>query len=216
MDAALNYPLYWAMKDAFIWGGTMRDIANMYRDEKYRFGDGLHLFGNFADNHDQARFLCDKDSWTLLKNYIMLVLTMEGIPIVYYGTEQGYDGCADPNNRESLYPNFDTNHHLYLFIQRTHQFRDLLGANFLNADQIERWQDDSFFAFTRHDMLVCSTNIGDNNNLQRTITYHDYTVGTVLVNIYDENDRVTVDTSGITINLISGEGKIYLPESYMG
>ena len=38
---------------------------------------------------------------------------LQGIPIIYYGTEQAYSGCNDPLNRESLYPNFNTNHHLY-------------------------------------------------------------------------------------------------------
>ena len=38
---------------------------------------------------------------------------LQGIPIIYYGTEQAYDGCNDPLNRESLYPNFNTDHPLY-------------------------------------------------------------------------------------------------------
>ena len=38
---------------------------------------------------------------------------IQGIPIVYYGTEQGYSGGNDPSNRESLWPNFNTNHPIY-------------------------------------------------------------------------------------------------------
>ncbi|XP_077999587.1 beta/alpha-amylase-like [Glandiceps talaboti] len=215
MDAALNYPFYWTMKDVLIYDSSMRNLANKYNEMKFRFGADMHLMGTFADNHDQARFLCDRDSWTLLENYIMLTLTMEGIPIVYYGTEQAYSGCADPENRESLYPNYNTEHPLYWFIATTNYYRSVLGSSFLNADQVERWIDDDFFVFTRSDMMVCSTKIGEWNNLSRRITYHNYPIGTVLVNIYNTDDKVTVESYGIDITIIGGKAKIYLPESYI-
>ena len=33
--------------------------------------------------------------------------------MIYYGTEQGYSGGKDPDNRESLWPNFDVNNDIY-------------------------------------------------------------------------------------------------------
>ncbi len=48
----------------------------------------------------------------------------EGIPIVYYGSEQGYAGGNDPNNREALWPsNFAQSGDLYDFLQAIIGFR---------------------------------------------------------------------------------------------
>jgi alpha-amylase len=59
---------------------------------------------NFMDNHDVARFLFDaqgdKDA---LRNALVLLMTEEGIPCLYYGTEQDFSGGNDPANREVLW-----------------------------------------------------------------------------------------------------------------
>ena len=59
---------------------------------------------NFMDNHDVSRFLFealgDKDA---LRNALTLLMTEEGIPCVYYGTEQDFAGGNDPSNREVLW-----------------------------------------------------------------------------------------------------------------
>jgi len=46
----------------------------------------------------------------MLKNYISFNLGSEGVPIFYYGTEQGYAGDNDPNNREVLWNNLNMDH----------------------------------------------------------------------------------------------------------
>jgi alpha-amylase len=66
---------------------------------------------NFMDNHDVSRFLFeaqgDKEA---LRNALVLLMTEEGIPCVYYGTEQDFAGGNDPANREVLWDTgFPTN-----------------------------------------------------------------------------------------------------------
>ena len=59
---------------------------------------------NFMDNHDVARFLFtaegDKDA---LRNALTYLMTEEGIPCLYYGTELDFAGGNDPSNREVLW-----------------------------------------------------------------------------------------------------------------
>jgi glycosidase len=64
---------------------------------------------NFLDNHDVARFLFDaKGDVLALRNACTLLFTEEGIPDLYYGTEQDFSGGNDPANREVLWnTNFD-------------------------------------------------------------------------------------------------------------
>lgn len=74
----------------------------------------VDLLGTFIDNHDQVRFLHEQPDYKLYQNAITYVLLSEGIPIIYYGTEQGFNGGNDPYNREPLWPsNFNTNSELY-------------------------------------------------------------------------------------------------------
>ena len=59
---------------------------------------------NFIDNHDVDRFLFDaKGDLPALRNALTLNMTAEGIPCLYYGTEQDFDGGNDPANREVLW-----------------------------------------------------------------------------------------------------------------
>ncbi len=59
---------------------------------------------NFLDNHDRPRFLFDAAGDTAaLRNALTLLYTEEGMPCVYYGTEQDFKGGNDPANREVLW-----------------------------------------------------------------------------------------------------------------
>ncbi len=58
---------------------------------------------NFMDNHDVTRFLFDKPSTAALQNALAFLLTEDGIPCIYYGTEQEFNGGNDPTNRERLW-----------------------------------------------------------------------------------------------------------------
>jgi len=80
---------------------------------------------NFLDNHDVGRFLfyqsfgvdlADLASGVLtsaqfdavraakLKNAYVFMFTEQGVPCVYYGDEQGFQGGNDPTNREIMWP----------------------------------------------------------------------------------------------------------------
>ncbi len=73
-----------------------------------------NLLGTFLDNHDNARFLNAQSDYQLYKNGLVYTLYSAGIPIIYYGTEQGFNGGNDPNNREPLWPtNYNNQTELY-------------------------------------------------------------------------------------------------------
>lgn len=73
-----------------------------------------------------------------------------------------------------------------LTITRTHA-RSHTHAHARNArgPQVQRYSDDSFYAFTRGTTFVALTNAGSNSGtLMRTITYHPYKEGTKLCEMY--------------------------------
>ncbi|MBS1118377.1 MAG: Neopullulanase [Deltaproteobacteria bacterium] len=57
---------------------------------------------NFLDNHDLPRFLFDHDP-DVLRAGLMYLMTWDGIPCIYYGTEQLFAGGVDPKNREDMF-----------------------------------------------------------------------------------------------------------------
>lgn len=56
---------------------------------------------SFLENHDQPRFQSLTKDQSLVKNAMAWSFITDGVPILYYGQEQGYAGGADPNNREA-------------------------------------------------------------------------------------------------------------------
>lgn len=155
-----------------------------------------------------------KNDYTQLKNGLAYVLFAEGIPIVYYGTEQGFAGGNDPANREDLWrSNFNRNHELYQFISRLAKFRATLPASYFTSEQIERYVDDQFFAYTRDKVFVALTNIGCCGSVTRHITYHPYAEGTVLVNMLDTSDRLIVRSAAFDVTMTQGLPKVYYPST---
>ncbi|MFA5624651.1 MAG: alpha-amylase family glycosyl hydrolase [Bradymonadales bacterium] len=73
------------------------------------------LLVNFLDNHDVGRYLFDRQDEKGVKslmNALNFLLTTNGIPCLYYGTEQGFFGGNDPANRENV-SNLDASIYLH-------------------------------------------------------------------------------------------------------
>lgn len=91
----------------------MTNIQSVYNEEDAAFND-VDALGLFVDNHDNARFLSmfQGSDWAF-KNAILFALTARGIPYFYYGTEQLFRGGSDPDNRESLWNDMNTESEMY-------------------------------------------------------------------------------------------------------
>ena len=111
-----NYPMYYTIKDVWGSGKSMKSITDRYNQENGKFND-MDALGVFVDNHDNARFLNSQGDHNRFKNALTFSLTSRGIPFVYYGSEQGYAGGNDPNNREILFNNMNTGSDLYKYIK---------------------------------------------------------------------------------------------------
>ncbi len=100
------------------------------------------LLVNFIDNHDLPRFLYDKADENALRNALTLLLTMDGIPCIYYGTEQNFNGGNDPANRENLAESkYDTENETFRHISRLTALRTE-HAPLRRGDMTIRWATD--------------------------------------------------------------------------
>jgi glycosidase len=151
-DAVLDFPLQWKLVEAVKGFAPPTAVAEVFNLRKQVYeerpilsthGEASRFFVTFLDNHDDPhRFLYPRDGGDY-SHQVTLALgslfCLQGIPCLYYGTEQGlkgtrelYDPDHDSGNtmmeyvREALWGKsnaFDQNHLLYKQIQAIAQLR---------------------------------------------------------------------------------------------
>lgn len=238
LDATLSYPLFFTLRSVFgSQGQSMASLQGVLQNYASSFADA-GLLGTFIDNHDQPRFLNGEQDVARYKAALAYVLFSSGVPIVYYGTEAGYNGANDPECRAplwapgdgySMYGNqygpFSTDTPLYSYLATIVGVRK--AQRVWDFPQVQRYADPTFYSFSRGTTLVALTNVGSQGAMQkRTIecddgTFHD---GDVLCNIfYPDSDCMTVAQGSspngvmavVEIYLVNGQTKVYVPQSQL-
>lgn len=90
LPAMINFPLYGALSEVFARGAPTARLGCRIRLAMARHAHP-ELMPSFVDNHDVDRFLAG-GSEAALKQALLAIMTLPGIPVVYYGTEQGFTG----------------------------------------------------------------------------------------------------------------------------
>lgn len=88
LPGMLNFPLYGTTLDVFARGRATAAMSHRIAS-MMRVHANPHLMPSFVDNHDVDRFLAG-GSREALEQALLLVMTLPGIPTIYYGTEQGF------------------------------------------------------------------------------------------------------------------------------
>lgn len=101
LTTVFDFPLYFAMRDVLLKGAPVGKLTNILRqDSLYPHPEFLVPF--FA-NHDTTRFAGKPEGTPArLKLAFGLVLTIRGIPEIYYGDELAMPGGGDPDNRRDF------------------------------------------------------------------------------------------------------------------
>lgn len=145
LDAALDFPLYFILEEVikgFSNPAVLRDRYERFKTLYADHGEAGRYFVTFVDNHDQMsrpyrRFLHGSPFPAQAILAVGYLLTSQGIPCVYYGTEQGFDGGGDNDSyvRECMFGGqwgafgttgrhcFNPNHAIYREIARIAEIR---------------------------------------------------------------------------------------------
>jgi len=88
LPGMLNFPLYGALGEVFARGRPTVELAQRISTMMTLHHDP-HRLVTFVDNHDVDRFLAG-GSEAGLRQALLALMTLPGIPALYYGTEQGF------------------------------------------------------------------------------------------------------------------------------
>ena len=126
LDAQFDFNLYFDSRPVFASGvESFEKVAESLNESAMYYGSHS-LMGNITGNHDMPRFLYyaggsqrpgedekeagwsreikveDKRGYARLKMLNAFIMSIPGIPIVYYGDEIGMPGANDPDNRRMM------------------------------------------------------------------------------------------------------------------
>ncbi|HNZ27317.1 MAG TPA: alpha-amylase family glycosyl hydrolase [Spirochaetota bacterium] len=89
MDSLIYFPLTFAIRDCFSNGKSTKSIEDILNN-RYKAGYlNPDKLVTFIDNHDIAR-LYESLPASLVKSAYAIIMTITGIPQIYYGSEQGF------------------------------------------------------------------------------------------------------------------------------
>jgi glycosidase len=243
-DSVVDYPLYYIINSVFAMAsGNTAQIQNHYAAVASSYDPAAQMqLVTFLDNHDNPRFLSTSESnnnTNALQAALAFLYTARGIPCLYYGTEQGFDGTTDPNDREDLFAgefkdgpngtvvqlsspggdNFNMTHPLFQWVAKLNNFRRLYPALTLGA-HVNQWSNSTgpgLLAYSRvlntqEVFVVFNTATSSQTLPGRTVTYP---AGTVLMNLLNTNENITVLAGSQTpaITVPSATAKIFIAQS---
>ncbi|KIJ69594.1 glycoside hydrolase family 13 protein [Hydnomerulius pinastri MD-312] len=186
LDSILHYPMYGALVDAFTIPGqqNMSAVSDMIAQSKEKFKDP-GLLGNFIENQDIPRWHNISVDPQSLYNAMVFNFMSDGIPIVYYGQEQGFSGNADPWNREPLWTSNYANTTTYQLMSTLNQFRNFLvnTTNWVNSSVEVLTVTDNGIAIIKGDVVSVLTNVGSPPTNVSVPVYTPYPTNTPLTNI---------------------------------
>ncbi len=113
LDACLDFPLYFVLEEVikgFLDPHVLRERYHRFKTLYADHGEAGQYFVTFVDNHDQMcrpyrRFMHSNPYPMQAVQAVGYLLTGLGVPCIYYGTEQGFDGGgpADLYVRECMF-----------------------------------------------------------------------------------------------------------------
>ncbi|KAJ3875393.1 alpha-amylase [Lentinula edodes] len=221
LDSILDYPTYFAVQKAFINGvsGDMATIAEIVTEAQNQYNHGTFYVGSFVENHDNPRIQSTVSDQSIVKNVITWPFINDGIPILYYGQEQGYQGGNDPANREALWlSGFDENKPLLAQIRILNAARKQAisyNPSFLNKPVtfIPQASASSTLAISKPPLLALLTNGGSSSTESWSIPSSAglYNANETLVDVLTCDTVITGSDGSLSVTASQGLPKVLMP-----
>ena len=193
LSSQFNFNLYDVAIPVFLNADNSFELLDLQMQKTFSVYGVNHLMGNLMDSHDKIRYMAYADSdieinsndakeigwnnpptvdhpssYKKLQLYMAYILTIPGVPVIYYGDEIGMTGAADPDNRRMM--RFGDN----LNINEKENFKEISKLTHLRKNHSALRQgdfftlvaDDNCYAYIRSDMnerILVILNKGEEN-----------------------------------------------------
>jgi len=136
LSSQFNFNLYDVAQPVFLNADNSFELLDLQMQKTFSVYGVNHLMANIMDSHDKIRYMAYADGdmeinsntakelgWTdppkvdnpssykKLQLHLAYILTIPGVPVIYYGDEIGMTGAADPDNRRMMRFDNDLNIH---------------------------------------------------------------------------------------------------------
>jgi cyclomaltodextrinase / maltogenic alpha-amylase / neopullulanase len=127
LSSQFDFNLYDVALPVFLYPENSFELLDLQIQKTFSVYGVNHLMANIMDSHDKVRYLAYADGdielnsneakelgWTnppgvdhlssykKLQLYLAYILSIPGVPVIYYGDEIGMTGAADPDNRRMM------------------------------------------------------------------------------------------------------------------
>lgn len=235
LDSVLDYPLYFKVNSVFATAsGNTKQIEDRYSAIPANYDPAAQMrLVTFLDNHDQARFLSSgnaNNNTDRLNVALVFLYTARGVPCLYYGTEQAFNGGNDPNDREDMFDgqfeqgpslgdNFNMTHPQFRLVAMLNNFRRLY-APLRTGTHVNKSSNPSgpgLLSYARRlgtqEVFVVVNTAGSQQTLTNQSTI--LAPGTTIVNLFNTNEVLTVAAMSQIppITVPSTSAKIFVAQS---
>jgi len=193
----------------------MSAVVDIFQQSQRSFKD-VGVLGNFLENQDLPRWQNLSVDPQSLYNAMVINFMTDGIPIVYYGQEQGFSGQSDPFNREPLWPSSYAKTTAYNYTTTLNKLRNfLVQGDWLHQETAILNTTARCIALSKSPVITIATNIGSPPQEGTSIAVKtSYTSGSLLIDAIS-CEQWTVGASGmIEVQYTKGGVAVILvPES---
>jgi glycosidase len=127
LSSQFNFNLYDVALPVFLHAENSFELLDLQMQKTFSVYGVNHVMANIMDSHDKVRYMAYADGdielnsnkakelgWTnppkvdnpssykKLQLHLAYILTIPGVPVIYYGDEIGMTGAADPDNRRMM------------------------------------------------------------------------------------------------------------------
>ncbi|KAH6675165.1 glycoside hydrolase family 13 protein [Halenospora varia] len=221
MDGLLGYPSYYQATQFF--SNTTATSANFIGEVNYLNNQckDTTLLGSFSENHDQPRFAWYTSDMVLARNIIIYTMLADGIPIIYQGQEQHFNGASDPYNREALWPsNYNTSSPLYTLVSTLNKVRALAATSsdtYITWHQQIVYSEDHVIAVRKGDesfmTLIVVSNVGEGAGTKSVVMGNvGFPAGLTVVDVLTCKSVVVGSDGSLSVNIEGGAPMVFYPQ----
>ena len=229
LSAQFNFNLYDTAIPVFLQEQNSFELLDLQMQKTFQVYGVNHLMGNLVSSHDKIRYMAYADgdleindgrasdfAWTnpptvdhpssyeKLKLHLAFILTIPGVPVIYYGDEIGMTGASDPDNRRMM--RFDNELNDY----EKETFRDVSKIIHIRkehpalryGDFLSLKADKNIYAYIRSDMnerILVILNKGEKEQKVSLDLPAFYNIRRAQNLVSDEN--VQIDDNEITLKI---------------